>query len=308
MTLALRWGRSSYETEDALALERRALSELGVDLRFFAGNDPPLDGVEVLIVPSGSRVDAEILRRAEALRLVVATTSGHDHIDVAAARAREIQVARCPLARRDAVVDTSVGMGLALVRQLGDLHRQAEAGVWARQELPTRATGKIRGMGVGIVGLGVIGSRAAEVWAALGAEVVVCDPARPGTVSFEELVASCELITLHCSLPPSSRNLVDANALAAMADGTVLINTARGACLDLEAVEAAHHLGGLGLDVFSREPWPHLERLASRPHVILTPHAAGYHPALGVAVAGEVTRTVAAWQEGQPLEHVVWGG
>ncbi len=307
MTVALRWGRSSYETENALALECRALSELGVDLGFYEGPSPQLEGVEVLIAPSGARVDADLLDRAEELRLVVATTSGHDHIDVAAARAREIQVARCPLARRDAVVDTSVGMGLALVRQLGDLHRQAEAGIWARQELPTRAPGKIRGMGVGIVGLGVIGSRAAEVWAALGAEVIVCDPARPGTVSFEELVASCELITLHCSLTPSSRHLVNSDTLAAMADGTLLINTARGACVDLEALESAHHLGGLGLDVFPAEPWPHLERLAQRPHVILTPHAAGYHPALGIAVAGEVTRTVAAWQEGRVLEYAVLG-
>jgi phosphoglycerate dehydrogenase-like enzyme len=77
--------------------------------------------------------------------------------------------------------------------------------------------------------------------------------------------------------------------------------------VDLDALESAHHLGGIGLDVFPTEPWPQLQRLAQRPHVILTPHAAGYHPALGIAVAGEVTRTVTAWQEGQALEFLVLG-
>jgi len=70
-------------------------------------------------------------------------------------------------------------------------------------------------------------------------------------------------------------------------------------------LERTHHLGGIGLDVFPQEPWPDLAALAQRPNVLLTPHAAGYHPALGVAVAGEVTRAVTAWLEGRPIEHLV---
>jgi len=307
MTRLLRWGRSAYETDDSLALEQRALSEFGVVMLRHEGTEPPLDEVEVLVVTSGVQVDASVLETAQNLRLVVTTTSGYDHIDVGAARARDILVARCPVARADAVVDSSVGMGLALIRDLPDLHRQAAAGIWARGELPARALGTVRGLGVGIVGLGVIGTRAAKVWKALGAEVVVCDPARPATVSFEELVASSDLITLHCSLNETSRNLVDADVLAEMAPGAILINTARGACVDVEALMSTTHLGGIGLDVFPREPWPRLAELASRPRVLLTPHAAGYHRSLGMAVAGEVTQAVSAYLEGRPLEHMVLG-
>ena len=307
MTRLLRWGRSAYETEASLELEQRALSELGVVMLRHEGQGPSLDEVEVLVVTSGVCVDESVLDSARALRLVVTTTSGHDHVDVGAARARDILVARCPRARADAVVDTSVGMGLALLRDLPDLHRQAVAGIWARGELPARGPGTVRGMGVGIVGLGVIGSRAAKVWEALGAEVVVCDPARPATVSFEELVASSDLITLHCSLYESSRHLVDADALAAMAEGSILINTARGGCVDMEALMDTTHLGGIALDVFPREPWPRLAELAGRPRVLLTPHAAGYHRALGMAVAGELTQAVAAYLEGRPVEYMVLG-
>ena len=114
-------------------------------------------------------------------------------------------------------------------------------------------------------------------------------------------------ISLHCSLTATSRNLVSADALAAMADGTILINTARGACVDMDALMATTHLGGIGLDVFPREPWPQLAELAERPRVLLTPHAAGYHPALGMAVAGEITRTVANYLEGRPIDHMVLG-
>lgn len=113
------------------------------------------------------------------------------------------------------------------------------------------------------------------------------------------------MLTLHCALTPATRGLIGPEALAALLPGAVLINTARGACVDAAALLEVDHLGGVGLDVFPEEPWPQLAALAARPRTLLTPHAAGYHTRLGEAVAREVADTVGAWLGGQALEHRV---
>ncbi|MCB9741010.1 MAG: hypothetical protein H6741_17065 [Alphaproteobacteria bacterium] len=304
MTVLLRWGRSAYETDEALALERRLLEPLGVEVRRHEGPKPPLQGVELLATTSKVRVDEAVLEGASALRMVVTTTSGHEHIDAAAARARGLTVARCPLARRDAVVDTTLAMGLSLLRRLPAFDARAEADVWARGELPALAPRLVRGLVVGVVGVGVIGARVAELWAALGAEVLLCDPRLSDSLSLAELLERAELLTLHCALTPGSDWLIDAEALASMREGAILLNTARGRCVDVQALATAPHLGGVGLDVFPVEPWPALAELKARGDVYVLPHAAGYHPGLGEAVAREVAETVRCFLagEGVPAE------
>ncbi|MCB9796152.1 MAG: hypothetical protein H6741_25935 [Alphaproteobacteria bacterium] len=301
MTRLLRWGRSAYETDAALAEERRRLEALGVEVRRHEGPEPPLAGVTVLTTTSKVRVDEALLARSPDLRLVVTTTSGYDHIDVEAARARGVRVARCPMARRDAVVDTSLAMGLSLLRRLPTFDRRAEAGVWARGELPALAPRLVRGLKVGVVGVGVIGSRAAEVWAALGGEVTLCDPKLPDAATLAEVLEGSELVTLHCALTPGSDWLVDQQALQSMRPGAILLNTARGRCVDVEALMRVEHLGGVGLDVFPVEPWPDLPALRTKGEVLLAPHAAGYHPGLGMAVAAEVAAAVEAFLAGREL-------
>ena len=301
MTRVLRWGRSAYETVEELEAEGVSLEALGCRVRRDEGREPDLAGVEILVVTSKQRVDAAVFKRAEALQLVITTTSGHDHVDLEAAEAAGVAVARCPLARRDAVVDTSLAMGLSLLRQLPVLHDRARAGVWARGELPGMPMGRVRGLDVGVVGYGVIGRRATEAWRNLGARVRWHDPAVSGSLPLEDLFALSSLVTLHCALTPSSEGLIGDAACAAMAPGTVVLNTARGRCVDVASLVRAEHLGGVGLDVYPEEPWPDLAALAARPNTILTPHAAGYHPGLGAAIVEEVEASVAAWCEQAPL-------
>jgi phosphoglycerate dehydrogenase-like enzyme len=163
-------------------------------------------------------------------------------------------------------------------------------------------------LSVGLVGHGVIGSRAAEVWRALGARVHVSDPRLGPSPDIHELAETCELISLHCDLNASSREIVDASVLERMKPGSVLLNTARGGLVDVDALMRTDHLGGLGLDVFPQEPFPHLAELASRPGVLLLPHAAGYHRDLGVEVARELAEAVGAYLAGLPLPHPVTAG
>jgi phosphoglycerate dehydrogenase-like enzyme len=305
MTTLLRWGRSDYETAEDLALEARLLAEDGVTTRHAIGPPPDLRGVEVLVTTSKVKVTEAVLAHADDLRLIITTTSGHEHIHLPAAQARGITVARCPLARRDAVIETSLAMGLSLLRDLPTLQARAEAGIWARAELPQRPMRRLSGLVVGVVGAGIIGEKAAASWRALGADVLVCDPRLPDGVSLETLFAEAELITLHCALTPSSRHLINAETLRRLKPGVILLNTARGECVDVDALLAAPPLGGLGLDVFPEEPFPRLAELAARPNTWLLPHAAGFYQGLGRAVAEELAASVGAFLRTGWPHHVV---
>ena len=208
VTRVLRWGRSAYETDAQLEAERAGLASLGCEVAHHVGPRPPMAGVRVLVVTSKVRVDDAVLS-TPGLALALTTTSGYDHLDRAAAEARGVRLARCPLARRDAVVDTSMAMALSLLRGLPGLHRRAEQGAWARGELPARRMRLVRGLDVGVIGYGVIGHRATEAWRNLGARVRWHDPAVAGSLPLADLMAMSEVVTLHCSLTEGSRRVIN---------------------------------------------------------------------------------------------------
>lgn len=308
----LRWGQSAYETDLDLARERSGAEALGCAWRALPETaDPDLDGVDALVVTSRVRVDRPLLARFGG-SLVLTTTSGTDHIDLTAAAERGIAVTRCPLARRDPVVEHALGSLLGLMRQQPALLTAAANGTWARSSLPALAPRSIRGAPILVVGLGVIGSRMAEVLTALGAVVWGVDPAGVPDgvqeVDLHEALPEATAVTVHCALTPSSRNLFDRARIARMDPRAVLVNTARGGVVDPHAaVQAVHdgRLRGVHLDVFPTEPWPDLGPAAQHPAVWLTPHASGYDDHLGARVADEVVDCLTAWARDQPLPHQV---
>jgi phosphoglycerate dehydrogenase-like enzyme len=256
-----------------------------------------------LIVTSKVTVDEELFDSAHDLSLVITTTSGFDHIDLAAARRAGVAIGRCPLARRDAVVEATVAMASSLFRAQGELHRISLAGDWGRKTLPLQNIRLIRGSVVGIVGMGVIGRAARRVWTGLGAEVIWCDPEVDGGSTLEELLGVADIVSIHCSLSETSEGLIDERSLSLMKPGAILINTARGGCVDLPALMRADHLGGFGLDVFPSEPPVELAKLALTKNSVITPHSAGFHVGLGASVAAEVVETVRCWRAKEPLPH-----
>lgn len=293
---------SPYETEADRVAERAVLGRR-VDIRVDDSD------AEILVTTSNRRVDGPLLDRHPSAKLLLTTTSGHDHIDLDACLERGVEVARLPEVRRDAVVEVALGLVISGLHRLGHLRARAEAGAWARAELPALAPGNLAGSRVGVVGLGVIGTRFAHVASCLGAEVWGHDPAGlpPGVraASPAELVERCDSLSLHCSLSPSSHQLVDAELLA-QARGLVLVNTARGAVVDVGAALAALDAGRLaflGLDVFPSEPWPDMDAVGDRPGLVLLPHAAGYHRGLSGLVRDGLVRAVDAYLAGQPLPY-----
>ena len=301
-------GKAEYLSGEELRRQLEAVAAVGVEARYTDEDPSAAAESEIAVIHSGIRAGEDFLQRWPRLELLITTTSGWDHIDLAATGRRGIRVARCPLARRDAVVETSLALGLSLLRGVAGLHERGRQGIWARGELPARRLGLARQATVGVVGGGVIGRRAATAWEALGARVLLCDPAFEETLPIEEVAARCDLLTLHCSLTPTSEGLIDGRVLNLIKPGGILVNTARGRCVDLDALAMAHHLGGVALDVFPAEPWPALANWARRENVIVLPHAAGYFDGLGEAVAAEVAETVRRWRENRPLPHEVSGG
>ncbi len=302
-----RWGRSAYETDADLDRERADAVTLG--FAWAHGLTPA--PAEVWVVTSGVRVDAARLA-AHRPRLVLTTTSGFDHIDLAAAAALDVTVARCPLARRDAVVEQAVAQVMGLMRCFPALDAAARQGRWARAELPGLAPRLVRGARVLVVGCGVIGARVGEVFTALGAEVWGCDPRGVPeglrAVTLDEALPEVDAVTLHCSLSATSEGLLDAARIDRLRPHAVLVNTARGRVLDVSAaVERVRcgRLRGLAVDVFPEEPWPDLA--VGVPGVWFTPHSAGASHDLGARVAAEVQSALSAWQAGAPVPHRVCG-
>ncbi len=306
----VRWGSSPYERPEGLTLEAKMCRSLGVGYRAEpqGSSASVLGAADVLVVTSLTRVGGAELDRAPRCRLLVTTTSGYDHLDLQAAAARGIAVARMPLARRDAVVESSLAMGLSMLRGLPVLQHAARQDHWARRDLPELGMVRVADDPVGVVGLGVIGQRMAALLQAMGAEVLGHDPAGVPAgvepVEIPEMLQRCRLVSLHCRLEPGAPPAISGELLRGARSDLGIVNTSRGGVLDLTAALSlleSEQLGGLALDVFPREPWPGLGVLAQHPRVLLTPHAAGYHPELHVDIASELQAVLVAWLDGQPI-------
>ena len=307
----LRWGRSAYETEASLALEAAGVRALGAQWAHEAdASTPPSHSADVLVVNSGVRVSQSVLERV-GCGLVLTTTSGTDHIDKEACREKKVVMSRCPIARRDAVVEHAFASMIWLRRKLGWIQQTAEGGTWGRGELPALQPRGITGAKVAVVGLGVIGKTMAQRLTEWGAEVYGVDPAPLNwdhpVYPLDEALRHADIVTLHCALNPQNRQMLNADTLALLRQDALVINTARGPLLDVTAAAERVRkgtLGGMAVDVFPVEPYLNLE-LLKHPSILLSPHASGYRVDLAQKVCEEVVGTLTAWASGTPLPHLV---
>src|SRR6056297_2249156 len=212
-------------------------------------------------------VTSEIVSAMARCRIVSQAGVGFNHIDLAACAARGIPVCNAPDYGTTEVADHALGLVLALARGIvaydAKLRRRA-MGWDARAQLTVR---RLRGARFGVLGLGRIGTAAALRARGFEMEVAFCDPCLPaGTerafgfrrcTSAEELMATCDIVSVHTPLTEDTAGIVGPRTLAAAKPGLMLVNTARGGTLDLDAVEAAlrdGRLGAVGLDVLPSEP------------------------------------------------------
>ena len=224
------------------------------------------------------------LKRADmdalpALELIAVNGVGLDGIDLDATRARGIAVTTTPNVLTDDVADVALGLLLASARQISLLDRYVRDGGWERRE-PVRPASSLRGKTAGIFGFGQIGQAIAQRLAAFGIQVRYYQPrAKPGVdapraESLLALAQESDYLIVSAPGTPATRHAVDAGVLAALGPQGTLINIARGALIDEEAMIAALQdgtLGAAGLDVFADEPRVPAA-LRALPNVVLTPH------------------------------------
>lgn len=228
------------------------------------------------------------LEAAEKCRLVQQPTAGYEHIDIRAAAALGIPVANAGDANASAVAEHAIMLALGCLRRLRQQVAEAEAGGWSQQSWIDADLPDLGSATVGILGLGAIGLATAERLRGFGSTVLYnkrrrLEPADETALGIayadlDTLLTRSTVLVLTLPLNDETRGLIDAAAIARMPAGAIIVNVARGAIVDEDAMVAAlqsGHLGGAGLDVFNVEPLPAGHRLAGLPNVLLTPHVGG---------------------------------
>ena len=268
----------------------QALADLrdSFDVRLHDSDRPPersevlsrVAGADGLLAMANDPVDEELLEAAgPRLRVVANFGVGYDNVDLDAASRRGVVVANTPGVLTGATAELTIALLLDVLRRVSEgdrFLRSREGWIWS----PTFMLGEgLEGKTLGIVGLGRIGREVARLAEAFGMQVVFagrCDaPDVPyRRVSLETLLATVDVVSLHCPLTPETRHLVGAAALKAMRREAVLVNTTRGPVVDEAALVDALREGeiaGAALDVYEREPEVH-PGLLTLPNVVLAPH------------------------------------
>ncbi|MCW2285520.1 glycerate dehydrogenase [Rhodoblastus acidophilus] len=265
-----------------------------------------------IVVVNKVRIGARELDALPGVKLIAISATGHDNVDVSAARAKNVGVTNIRGYSVGAVPDHVFALILALSRNIlayanaVGAGRWQEAGQFCFHDFPIF---DLSGKRLGLIGSGSLGSRVAEIGRAFGMDVVFAArrgaPASEGRIAFDELLATSEVISLHCPLNAETENLLSDREFALMAKKPLLINTARGGIVDEAALERAldaGHVAGAGIDVTRPEPPPAdsaIMRLAQRPNVLVTPH---------VGWASLEAQQTLLDQLGEVLESFVAGG
>ncbi|MCU1281405.1 MAG: D-glycerate dehydrogenase [bacterium] len=262
-------------------------------------------------------IDDALLDGAPKLRVVANYAVGYDNVDLAATRRRGIVVTNTPGVLTDATADLTLALMLAAARRLPEGSAMIRDGRWQGWEPEQLPAMDLAAAQLGIVGLGRIGQAVARRARGFGLRVVYAQP-RPAAAALEaelqarrveldELVATSDIVTLHCPLSPATRHLMNGARIAAMKPRAVLVNTARGAIVDEAALVAAlerGHLLGVGLDVFEDEPRVH-PGLVACARAALMPHLGSSTVGTRAAMAETAARSIADVLAGRRPAHVV---
>lgn len=242
-----------------------------------------------VVLASLDGYSADILTKANQLKIIARWGVGYDSVDIAAATRNGIVVTYTPGLLDQAVADYTFALLLSLARHVPEANARIQRGEWASQW-----GGDVGGKTLGIVGFGRIGKAVAQRATGFNMRVLACTPNPPAKnggvefVSLEKLLAESDFVSLHAALTPASRNLIGGPQLRGMKRTAYLINTARGALVDESALVRALHekwIAGAALDVFTTEPLPAESALRSTPNLLLSPHQSSYARETGERVS-----------------------
>jgi len=266
------------------------------------------------------RIDRQVLTAADRrVRLIGNFGVGFNHIDVEAAREQGVRVSNTPDVLTEATADLAVLLMLMVTRRAGEGERELRGGRWIGWR-PTHLMGQsLEGKRLGLIGFGRIAQATArKAKAAFGMRIAYNSRRRADHAteaqfhaefidSVDELVATCDVISLHCPGGAATHHLIDAERLRRMPRTAVLINTARGTVVDEAALAAAlaeRRIAGAGLDVYEEEPKVH-PALQTLDNVVLLPHLGSATTETRTAMGMRVAENLEAFFDGKPLRDPV---
>jgi phosphoglycerate dehydrogenase-like enzyme len=268
-----------------------------------------LVGDAVAAIADADPFDATVMRRAPRLRVIARTGVGLDSVDLDAATEAGIAVTTTPNVNHETVADHALALILATLRRIVEQDAAVRSGGW--RTFGGGGAWQLHAATVGIVGYGAIGRAVGRRLSGFGVEVLAHDPvldeADVPLLDLDQLLARADVVTIHSPLTPDTRRLFDAERIAAMKPGAILVNTARGPIVDEDALADAlerGHLRAAGLDVFEVEP-PRGRRILALPGVTLSPHHAGISDVSNLAMSRMAVASVLGVLRGGDTRRVV---
>ena len=270
-----------------------------------------------IVLLNKTPISEETLAACPSVKLICVLATGFNVVDVAAARKRNIPVCNVPDYGTAAVAQFTFALLLELCHRVGYHAKAVREGKWCScpdfcfWDTPQM---ELAGKTLGIIGFGRIGRAVGKIAGAFGMKVIAynrsqCEEGKAigNYVSLEELLATSDIISLHCPLTPENTGLINEEAIGKMKDGAILINTARGPLLDEQAVDDALERGklkGVACDVVSTEPMKESNPLRTAPNCIVTPHMAWAPKESRQRIADCTERSIRAFLAGNPLNTV----
>ncbi len=234
-----------------------------------------------LIIRSGTQINEELLKKARNLQVIITATSGFDHIDLTQTQKWGVTVMHTPTANIESAAQLTLTLILSCATKLIEAHKMMKAGSWSRESL----TGiELSGRTHGIIGLGRIGTRVAQLAQAFGMNVIAFDPYQDSAhfekykvqrLSYEEVLRTADFLSFHVPKTLETDSMLNRSHFEYIHRGVILVNTSRGSVINesdlCEAIEKGY-IQAVGLDVFEKEPLPRTSKLLVYQNVILTPH------------------------------------
>lgn len=267
-----------------------------------------------IVLTNKTRVPRILFEREPRIRYVGVMATGYNIVDVEAANEHGVVVTNVPTYGTDSVAQFAIAMLLEICHRIGHHACRVAEGAWSAQPDWTfwdTPMIELAGKTIGLVGYGRIGQRTGEIAAALGMHVIAYRPSKTGTgapyVDWETLLATADVISLHCPLTKDNEKMIDAAAISKMKDGVILLNNARGQLIDEPALAEALNTGKIaaaGLDVVSEEPIRPDNPLLQARNCLITPHISWAPYESRVRLMDTVVQNVRAFLQGEPI-HVV---
>ncbi|MBI2986512.1 MAG: D-2-hydroxyacid dehydrogenase [Deltaproteobacteria bacterium] len=249
------------------------------------------------------------------LKLIAVAATGTDNVDLEAARARGIRVCNVPGYAAQSVAQFTMALILELATHAGGCGELVRGGAWEKSPMYTLfgfPSFELCGKYLGIVGYGNIGQKVAEMARGFGMEVLIAGrpgfpaPIPPGRLALDDVLTKADIVSLHCPLTPQTTNLIDSRALALMKPGAFLVNTARGALIDTDALIRAlreKRLAGAAMDVLTQEPppanHPLIKAAKELDNLLVTPHCAWAAREARQRLMNEVIENIKAFIKGR---------